>query len=200
MGPLLAWRKSSLRNLLYQFVWPVGLAVATAAGLVAIGFRVWVSGLCFALCAMVLGTMAQEFVRGAAVRRGATGTDLVTAMVGLVMRSRRRYGGYIVHVGIVLMFLGFAGTGYKLDQQVLMSPGDEMEIGRFVVRHDRLSETDDGQKQMVTAHMTVLKDGQPAGELFPARLVLSQARDGTDDRGGVAAFGFGRPLRDVGNL
>ena len=169
VGPLLAWRKSSLRNLLYQFVWPVGLAVATAAGLVAIGFRVWVSGLCFALCAMVLGTMAQEFVRGAAVRRGATGTDLVTAMVGLVMRSRRRYGGYIVHVGIVLMFLGFAGTGYKLDQQVLMSPGDEMEIGRFVVRHDRLSETDDGQKQMVTAHMTVLKDGQPAGELFPAR-------------------------------
>ena len=169
VGPLLAWRKSSLRNLAYQFVWPVGLAVATAAGLAAVGFRVWVSGLCFALCAMVLGTIGQEFVRGAAVRRGATGTDLVTAMVGLVMRSRRRYGGYIVHVGIVLMFLGFAGTGYKLDQQVLMSPGDEVEIGQFLVRHDRLSETDDGQKQMITAHMTVLKDGQPAGELFPAR-------------------------------
>ena len=169
IGPLMAWRKSSLRNLAYQFVWPLGLAVATVIGLVAAGFRVWVSGLCFALCAMVLGTISQEFVRGAAVRRGATGTDLVTAMVGLVMRSRRRYGGYIVHVGIVLMFLGFAGTGYKLDQQVVMSPGDEVEIGQFLVRHDRLSETDDGQKQMITAHMTVLKDGQPAGELFPAR-------------------------------
>jgi len=169
IGPLMAWRKSSLRNLAYQFVWPLGLAVATVIGLMAAGFRVWVSGLCFALCAMVLGTISQEFVRGAAVRRGATGTDLVTAMVGLVMRSRRRYGGYIVHVGIVLMFLGFAGTGYKLDQQVVMSPGDEVEIGQFLVRHDRLSETDDGQKQMITAHMTVLKDGQPAGELFPAR-------------------------------
>ena len=169
IGPLLAWRKSSLRNLMYQFAWSVGLAVATGVGLVAIGFRVWISGLCFSLCAFVLGTISQEFIRGAAVRRGATGTDLVTAMVGLVMRSRRRYGGYIVHVGIVLMFLGFAGTGYKLDQQVLMNPGDEVEIGRFVVRHDRLSETDDGQKQMITAHMTVFKDGQPAGELFPAR-------------------------------
>jgi cytochrome c-type biogenesis protein CcmF len=169
IGPLMAWRKTSLRNLAYQFVWPLGLAVTTVIGLVAIGFRVWVSGLCFALCALVLGTIGQEFVRGAAVRRGATGTDLVTAMVGLVMRSRRRYGGYIVHVGIVLMFLGFAGTGYKLDQQVLMNPGDEVEIGQFLVRHDRLSETDDGQKQMITAHMTVLKDGQPAGELFPAR-------------------------------
>ena len=169
VGPLLAWRKSTLSNLVYQFAWPVGLAVATAVGLAAIGFRVWVSGLCFALCAMVLGTISQEFIRGAVVRRGATGTDFVTALVGLVMRSRRRYGGYVVHVGIVLMFLGFAGSGIKLEQQVLMNPGDEVEIGRFLVRYDRVSETDDGQKQMVTGHMTISKDGQAAGELFPAR-------------------------------
>ena len=157
IGPLLAWRKSTLSNLVYQFVWPIGLAVATAAGLAAIGFRVWVSGVCFALCAFVLGTISQEFVRGASVRRGATGTDIVTAVVGLVMRSRRRYGGYVVHVGIVLMFLGFAGSGFKLEQQVLMNPGDEVELGRFLVRYDRVSETDDGQKQMITGHMTILQ-------------------------------------------
>ena len=57
VGPLLAWRKSTLSNLMYQFIWPVGCAVATAAGLAAIGFRVWVSGLCFALCAFVIGTI-----------------------------------------------------------------------------------------------------------------------------------------------
>ena len=169
IGPLLAWRKSSPGNLVYQFVWPVGLAGATAAGLYLIGFQVWVSGLCFALCAFVLGTVSQEFVRGGLVRREATGTDLLTAMVGLVMRSRRRYGGYIVHVGIVLMFLGFAGAGYKQDRQVLLSPGESVEVGRFEVRHDRLSESDDGQKQMITAHLTVLRDGEAAGELYPAR-------------------------------
>ncbi len=169
IGPLLAWRKTSTSALAYQFAWPVGLAVATAAGLYLIGFRVWVSGLCFALCAFVLGTLGQEFVRGGLVRREATGTDLLTAMVGLVMRSRRRYGGYIVHAGIVLMFLGFAGSGYKQEQQVLLSPGESMEIGRFEVRHDRLSESDDGQKQMITAHMTVLRDGEEAGALYPAR-------------------------------
>ena len=169
IGPLLAWRKTSTSSLVYQFAWPVGLAVATAAGLYLIGFRVWVSGLCFALCAFVLGTLGQEFVRGGLVRREATGTDLLTAMVGLVMRSRRRYGGYIVHAGIVLMFLGFAGSGYKQEQQVLLSPGESMEIGRFEVRHDRLSESDDGQKQMITAHMTVLRDGEEAGALYPAR-------------------------------
>ena len=169
VGPLLAWRKSSPLNLLYQFAWPVASAVVTAVGLYAIGFNVWVSGLCFALCAFVIGTIGQEFVRGAQVRRGATGTDVVTALVGLVMRSRQRYGGYIVHVGIVLMFLGLAGAGYKLEQQAIMNPGDEVEIGRFTVRHNRLSETDDGQKQMVTAHLTLFKDGVEIGQLYPAR-------------------------------
>ncbi len=169
IGPLLAWRKSSPANLAYQFAWPLGLALATGTGLYAIGFRVWASGLCFALCAFVLGTIGQEFVRGAQVRRGATGTDLLTAMVGLVMRSRRRYGGYIVHAGIVLMCLGFAGAGYKLERQVLLAPGESVELGRFEVRHNRLSESDDGQKQMVTAHLSILKDGEPAGELYPAR-------------------------------
>ena len=169
VGPLLAWRKSSPLNLLYQFAWPVAFAVVTAVGLYAIGFNVWVSGLCFALCAFVIGTIGQEFVRGAQVRRGATGTDVVTALVGLVMRSRQRYGGYIVHVGIVLMFVGLAGAGYKLEQQVIMNPGDEVEIGSFTVRHNRLSETDDGQKQMVTAHLTLFKDGVEIGQLYPAR-------------------------------
>ena len=169
IGPLLAWRKSSPGNLVYQFAWPLGLAAATATGLYLIEFQVWVSGLCFALCAFVLGTVGQEFIRGGLVRREATGTDLLTAMVGLVMRSRRRYGGYIVHVGIVLMFLGFAGAGYKQERQVLLSPGESVEVGRFEVRHNRLSESDDGQKQMITAHLTIMRDGEEAGELYPAR-------------------------------
>jgi cytochrome c-type biogenesis protein CcmF len=169
VGPLLAWRKSSLSNLVYQFAWPASFAVITAVGLYAIGFRVWASGLCFALCSFVVGTIGQECIRGAIVRRTTTGTDLVTALIGLVMRSRRRYGGYIVHVGIVLMFLGFAGAGYKLEQQIVMNLGDETTVGHFMVRHDRLSESDDGQKQMVTAHLTLFKDGEQVGQLYPAR-------------------------------
>ena len=169
IGPLLAWRKSTLSNLRYQFIWSTAIALATMAGLYVVGFRVWVSGICFGLCAFVLGTIGQEFVRGASVRRRATGTDLVTAMVGLVMHSRRRYGGYIVHVGIVLMFLGFAGAGFKQSEQVLLNVGEQVEVGRFAVRHDRLSEADDGRKQMVTAHLAVFKDGAQVGGLFPAR-------------------------------
>ena len=169
IGPLLAWRKSTLVNLRDQFLWPVGLAVGTAVALYALGFRVWVSGLCFALCAFVVGTVGQEFVRGALVRRGVTGTDLVTAMIGLVMRSRRRYGGYVVHLGIMLMMLGFAGAGYRQTEQVLLTPGEEVEVGRFAVRLDRLSVTDDGRKEMHTAHVTVFKEGRDVGRLYPGR-------------------------------
>src|SRR6187455_1389615 len=97
IGPLLAWRKSTTSNLIEQLRWPVLAFFVTAVGLYALGVRVWASGLCFALSAMVLTTITQEFVRGAVVRREASGTDLLTALIGLVGRSKRRYGGYIVH-------------------------------------------------------------------------------------------------------
>ena len=169
IAPLLAWRKSTLSNLRCQFTWPTLLAAVTGVVLYALGFRVWVSGICFAFCAFVLGTLGQEFVRGARVRQGATGTDIVTALIGLVARSRRRYGGYIVHAGIVLMFLGFAGASYKLEEQVLLKPGQQIEVGRFMVRYDALRQSDDGQKQMLTAYMTVSKDGELVGQMYPAR-------------------------------
>ena len=107
-------------------------------------------------------TIVQEFVRGS-VRRDATGSDIFTALVGLVGRSKRRYG-YIVHVGIVLIFLGFAGEGFKKEQQALLKPGEEVTIGYFTVRH-ALRVTTDGQKQMVTGHVSVFEDGKPLGTM-----------------------------------
>ena len=169
VGPLLAWRKSTVANLRQQFMWPTIMAVVSAAALWALGFQVWVSGLCLALCAFSMTTITQEFVRGANVRRGATGTDILTALIGLVSRSRRRYGGYIVHVGIVLMFLGFAGSGFKQSKQVLLNIGEQVEVGPFAVRYDRLGQADDGRKQMVTAYMTVFKNGEEVGQQHPAR-------------------------------
>ena len=77
----------------------------------------------------------------AACGKGATGTDIFTALVGLVARSHRRYGGYIVHLGIVLMFLGFAGQGFKQEEQVLLKPGQQTTVGRFTIRHDALTVT-----------------------------------------------------------
>jgi cytochrome c-type biogenesis protein CcmF len=169
IGPLLAWRKSTLINLRHQFLWPVTVGLATGATMVALGVPLWASGLCFALCGFVTTTMLQEFYRGSRVRQSATETDLLTAFVGLIARSRRRYGGYVVHLGIVLMFLGFAGEGFKREEQVVLNPGQQVSVGPFTVTHSALRLTDDGQKQMVTAHMAVTRDGKAVGELRPAK-------------------------------
>jgi len=135
----------------------------------ALGVPFWASGLCFALCGFVTGTISQEFVRGARVRQEATGTDLVTALVGLVGRQKRRYAGYVVHLGIVLMFLGFAGEGFKREEQILLAPGKSITIGRFTVQHEALNVSDDGQKQMVTARLSVTSRGKAIGEMTPAK-------------------------------
>jgi cytochrome c-type biogenesis protein CcmF len=177
IGPLLAWRKSTFKNLIDQFKWPVTTAAITAAALVALGVRVWSSGICFTLCAFVMGTIVQELVRGADVRKGATGTDFFTAMIGLVARSHRRYGGYVVHVGIMLMFLGFAGEGFKQQEQALMTPGQQIKLGHFTVRHDRLQVTSDAQKQMVTGIVSIFDDGKPRGTMAPARWSFNKHED-----------------------
>ena len=118
---------------------------------------------------MVLTTIVQEFVRGAQVRREATGTDIMTALIGLVGRSKRRYGGYIVHVGIVLMFLGFAGEGFKQDEQALIKLGEQVTVGHFAVRHDALRVTNDSQKQMVTGPRQRVRGRQGPRDDEPAK-------------------------------
>src|SRR5262245_24226022 len=177
VGPLLAWRKSTLKNLVEQFLWPSLAAVITGVALYALGVGVWTSGTCFALCAFVATTIIQELVRGAQVRKGATGTDIITAMIGLVARSRRRYGGYIVHVGIMLMFLGFAGQGFHREEQVPLKVGQQTTVGPFTIRHDALRVTSDAQKQMHTADVTVFENGKEIARMHPARWFFAKHED-----------------------
>jgi cytochrome c-type biogenesis protein CcmF len=169
VGPLLAWRKSTVSNLLDQFLYPAVFAFVVSGALVFLGVRVWSSGICFALCAFVMGTIAQEFIRGAEVRRAASGSDRLTAMIGLVSRSKRRYGGYIVHVGIAVMFLGFAGEGFKQEGEALLKPGQQFTVSHFTIKHDALRVTTDSQKQMITGHVSVLDDGKPIATMTPAK-------------------------------
>jgi cytochrome c-type biogenesis protein CcmF len=178
VGPLLAWKKTTPGNMAQQFLWPTVSAVVVGGLVVAFGVRVWSSGICFALCGFVFGTIAQEYLRGANVRKGATGADLLTAMIGLVGRNKRRYGGYIVHLGIVLMFLGFAGEGLSVDEQLLLRPGEQATVRNYTLRMDALRATDDGQKQMVTGHFTVLDEGgREVTKLSPAKWYFRKHED-----------------------
>jgi cytochrome c-type biogenesis protein CcmF len=177
IAPLLAWKKSTFSNLVHQFTWPVAAMMVAGAAVAALGIRVWSSGICFALCAFVGATLLQEFIRGAQVRRGASGSDIFTALVGLVARQQRRYGGYIVHLGIVLMFLGFAGQGYKLEENMKLNPGQQGTVGEFTVRQDSVSVTSDDQKQMITGHVTVFRGGKEIAQMTPARWFFAKHED-----------------------
>ena len=158
VGPLLGWRKTAFINLRNQFMWPTTFGVVAAGALLAFGLRNWASVSCFALSAFVFGTILQEFAWGANIRRKNTGTDFLTALIGLVGRNKRRYGGYIVHIGIVLMFIGFAGGAYKIDQQTALKLGDKITVGSYTIRNDGIKVNDDGQRQMTTAYLSVFEE------------------------------------------
>ena len=174
VGPLLAWRRTSTATLKAQFLAPAIVAVATPLALRIARVPIWPAGLCFALCAFVAATIAQEFVRGTAVRRQATGAGYLAAFGGLVAHSKRRYGGYLVHLAVVLMFVGFTGEAFKTEQQVLLKLGQQAAIGRYAVRNDGVRITDDGQKQMLTGHLTVFRDGREIDKAYPGKWLYRQ--------------------------
>jgi cytochrome c-type biogenesis protein CcmF len=170
VGPLIAWRKASASHLRYQFAVPGAAgALAVVLCLVAGIQSSWAAVICFGFCAFVVGTISQEFVRGIMIRKKNTGSDAVSALLGMVIRGRRRYGGYVVHVGIVLMFVGFAGTAYQKESELRVAPGNEAKVGKYTVRFDRLAHEEDRQKEMVTGEITALVDGKVIDHMRPAK-------------------------------
>jgi cytochrome c-type biogenesis protein CcmF len=169
VGPLLAWRKSTIANAVRQFLWPTVAGVVAGVASAVLGAGVWPAGVCFALCAFVTVTIVQEFVRASLVRNRTTGIDLFSAFVGLFARNRRRYGGYVVHLGVVLAFLGFIGNAFSRDAEVAFKPGQEHVLAPYTLRYTSLHVTEDAQKQMVTASMEVTRNGKPLGGMYPGR-------------------------------
>jgi cytochrome c-type biogenesis protein CcmF len=134
VGPLIAWRRSSFESLKRAFRWPTILGVAVAAGLFASGMRHIYALMSFMLCTFVLTTVAMEFWKGSRAISSKSGQNLVMAMIELTHRNTRRYGGYLVHVGIVIMFIGFTGAAFNLDKTVELAQGQSTEIGPYSIK------------------------------------------------------------------
>ena len=122
-------------------------------------------------------------------------------MVGLVARSKRRYGGYIVHLGIVLMFLGFAGEAFKVDEQVLLKPGEQSQVGQ--VRRAQRRRARDRRRAEADDHRRTSRCCGTASEIdqvYPAAVVLPEARAGADDPGGDSPRRGRGPLHRAARL
>ena len=168
IGPLIAWRKASLSNLRRQFLGPVIAGLAFAALLFALGMRNGYALVSYLLAAFVAGTIVQEFSKGIGARRSIHGERFATAFVRLVARNRRRYGGYIVHAGIVMLFAAFAGLAFKKDYDVSLGTGQSFEVTdpygvpwRFTSQG--VSTSRSLNRHIVAVALDVTRDGKPVG-------------------------------------
>jgi cytochrome c-type biogenesis protein CcmF len=169
VGPLLAWRKTSTESLKRNFGWPLAIGLVAGVMALAFGFRQFYSWICLILCAFVASTVLLEFYRGAKVIRARSSASFAASAVDLTMRNTRRYGGYIVHMGMVFVFIGLAGAAFNRDVQKDMRQGDTLQIGPYTLvmqGFDTIPQKNYTAQRML---VEVLQDGKPTMMLYPEK-------------------------------
>jgi cytochrome c-type biogenesis protein CcmF len=171
LGPLVAWRRASLRSLGGSFAWPAGLAALTAGALLALGAGSSKAGLiAYTFSAFVLGSIAYEFIRGTRARRGLEGGTWVGAFSSLVGRNRRRYGGYVVHAAIVLLAIGVAGSSaYDTTRIQKLRPGESMQVGDYTLTYRQTVQRQAQNAQELRALVDLERDGKSLGTIEPGK-------------------------------
>jgi cytochrome c-type biogenesis protein CcmF len=168
-GPLLAWRKTSFQSIKRNFTLPLIFAAVVGGVLFFAGVHQLYTWMSLFLCAFVAASIVAEFVKGAWTRMKTSKENFFAALYNLTMRNTRRYGGYIVHFGIVLIFVGFAGQAFRFETQGLMSPGDLLRAKDYMFRCESI---DTGQKanyEFETVALSVTKDGHALTVMHPQR-------------------------------
>jgi cytochrome c-type biogenesis protein CcmF len=212
-APLLAWRKTTRERLYSQFLWPSVAMAATIVVLVLVfpqtthrsaifsdSLQLPVTLINFGLAAFTIGSIVQEYWRGVGVRRKQTGSDAMTSLLGLVLSKRRKYGGYIVHLGIAVLFFGFAGKAYeRMIDRTLEKPAIKLgadptkarfSFGEYDFEYQRLIHTSDDHKDAVTAEIAVFHHGDKLDTVYPAKWDYHKGSEATTEvaikvRGGV---------------
>ena len=169
IGPVIAWRRATLANARRNFFVPVALALVTLVALLALGVtRSAFAVAMFCCAAFVLGSVGQEFVRGTRARRAIAGEPAPAALLALVRRNRRRYGGYIVHIGIAVLFVGVAASSsFQHAVEDRLSPGGSTHVGAYTIRYVR-----------PTASITPKNDSEHTGSTLNIGAVLAVSKHG----------------------
>jgi cytochrome c-type biogenesis protein CcmF len=164
IGPLVAWRRSSLRALGASLVWPAAVALASGVALLALGAGSSIPALvAYTFCAFVLAAIVLEFVRGTRARKELGDATWLGAFSSLVGRNRRRYGGYVVHAAIVLLALGVAGGAYGATQVRKLEPGQTMSIRGYELRYLGSETRKEPNRTEIRARLAVSRDGNSLG-------------------------------------
>jgi cytochrome c-type biogenesis protein CcmF len=168
--PLISWRKASIDNLKTNFLLPFGLALTGGVILFAFGIREFYPATAFTLSIFVSATILLEFIGGARARKKLTNEALLLAFPKVIWKLRRRYGGYIVHFGMVLMVVGITGsTAFKLEKEVTLQRGQSMTIGAYELQYNDFNSFQDRNRTVYAATLGVSKNGTPAGDIITER-------------------------------
>jgi len=204
VGPVIAWRRATLANARRNFLAPAAVALLTLIALVGAGVADKPFAIAMFCCgAFVFGSIGQEFFRGARARRAMAGEAAPIALVALVQRNRRRYGGYIVHIGMAVLFIGVAASSsFQHASELGLSPGQSTRAGAYTVRYVRPTATitpkydaaHTGSTLSLGAVLDVTKHGRHVATLYP-----SEGYYASDEpsRGSVGSLIGGQPVSHV---
>jgi len=179
VGPLFAWRRTSVDSLRRNFQWPAIISIVLGVILFAMGITHFYALICFILCAFVAITIVVEFYRGARVIQQKSEMWLGRAMVELTHRNTRRYGGYLVHMAVVIMFIGFAGAAFNQETQAEMAEGDKLPLGRYEFELKELTEDNNANYASGAAVIDLYRDGEFLQKLKPERRLYHASGQGT---------------------
>jgi cytochrome c-type biogenesis protein CcmF len=173
IGPLIAWRRATWINLRKSFLWPSVVAVGVAALAWLLGVRRFWPCAFWALCAFAAATIVEEYQRGirARMRRGES---VGRAFLELMRRNQRRYGGYIVHLAVILMFVGFAGAAFNLEETKLLQPGQTWSLDDYELEYRQTREVNHPHYSGAVARLALSEDGRPVGILTPEKRMYFQ--------------------------
>ncbi|HVB86637.1 MAG TPA: heme lyase CcmF/NrfE family subunit [Candidatus Dormibacteraeota bacterium] len=176
VGPLLAWRKTSFDALKRNFAWPLGIALVVGAVADVLGFRNFYALMCLILSVFVTLTIASEFFRGARVISSRDHVNIISALGELTMRNTRRYGGYIVHFGMVLIFIGIAGRAFSQDVSKQVSVGQSLNIGPYTLVCQNFDSPSNANYSSQRATIEVFRDGKSEMMLYPERRLFTASQ------------------------
>jgi cytochrome c-type biogenesis protein CcmF len=171
IGPLIAWRRASLRGLGRTFMWPLAIALATGLALLALAAGSSVPGLIgYTFCAFVLASIGLEFARGTRARQALSGGSWLGAFSELVGRNRRRYGGYIVHASIVLLAIGVIGSSaYDTTREQRLRTGQSMDVGAYTLTYRGATQERGANAMELRALVDVERGGDRLGTMRPGK-------------------------------
>ena len=180
-GPLFAWRRTSTEGLRRNFAVPVVTTLVCAGVLLVVGLRDLYAIMSLSLCGFVVGSVVLEFYRGIGARRRTMGEGTMLALFRLLAKNRRRYGGYLVHLSIILLFVGFTGQALTIERELVLRRGESAQIGNYTVTFDALAFGEDANKSVAAAAVSLQHDGTRLATMIPERHFYKTAEQNTTE-------------------